>query len=107
MAKLVLDEAMTIVQLNWDHFYMLGFFSADGRANLSTWEGRLELIDVVVVGASDYDLALSMWNAPLRHRWDLIAIPKGTDPQTFAQEHGGLHAIGWLLPRPIVRDGVK
>lgn len=90
------------MKIDWEHIYLLGWHSKDGKRNLTSWRGKYRWIDVVVVGATDNDLKHLMWASPLHKDFQLILIPPLTNCQWFANMNNGLHAFG-----AYVEDGIK
>jgi hypothetical protein len=81
------------VLLNFDHIYLLGWFSPDGKINLTRWEHSLPLIDIAVQGATDDDMKKLMWNAYVPpNKFELLLWP-----------NNGIHAFGWRVEQKIRR----
>lgn len=95
------SETVENRQLNWDHVYLLGYYTPSGEPMLTTWSGDAEGIEVVVTGSDNSGPPI--WSAPIPPGCELHTIPEGKDGQEYAKEIGGLFAFGWLLPEKIVR----
>lgn len=95
------------MKIDWEHIYLLGWHSADGKKNLTAWHGRRPWIDVVVVGATDNDMSHIMWSAPLHFDFPLILIPPLTNRLDCAKINGGLHAFGWYLEEGVNRPAMR
>lgn len=91
--------------LNWDHTYLLGWYDRTGRSFLTSWDGDLPLVGVVVVGGRP--LGPPLWNAPVPA--GCVAYPVPTtlvDLEAriaYATTLGGVYAFGWRLDRVIER----
>lgn len=96
------------MSVDWEHIYLLGWHSNDGKINLTSWKGNYKWIDVVVIGATDTDMKHIMWDNALHKDFKLILIPPLTNKLSFAKINNGLHAFGWYLKeginRPPMRD---
>lgn len=91
------------MKIDLEHVYLLGWHSADGKKNLTTWQGNRPWIDVVVVGATDNDMKNIMWSSSLHKDFQLIKIPALTNKAAFAKMNGGLSAFGWYLDEGVKR----
>lgn len=88
--------------VDWDHVYLLGWYGEDGRACLTTWDGDLPMIDVVVLGIRAY--RVPAWDAEVPRGATVVGIPDGVEsPTDHARELGGIHAFGWHVAEPIKR----
>jgi len=88
-------------ELSWDHVYLLGWFNEQGHPFLTTWDGNLPMVHVVVTGVKP--LTMPLWSAPVPPNAHLHEIPADKAPQEYAQEMGGYHAFGWYLEEPFER----
>lgn len=90
--------------LDWSEHYLLGWYDRSGRAYLTTWDGDLPVVHVVVTGCAESRIPL--WSAKVPPGARLEPVPEGQDPHEYAAELGGYHAIGWRVPVPgrIVRE---
>lgn len=80
----------------WDTTYLLGWYDETGSSYLTTWQGDLPMIHVVVTGCSGLDMPL--WDAPVPMNAKMLAVPAGEVPQDYARKMGGYHAFGWHMP---------
>ena len=86
------------MKIDWNHIYLLGWHSKDGKRNLTQFGmSKNKWVDVVVVGASDQDMKRVMWDNGLHKQMELLAIPAGFNCQWFAEENNGIHAFGWHI----------
>lgn len=86
--------------VDWDHVCILGWYGRDGRAHLTSWEGDLPIIDVVVTGTGP---CVPCGSAPVPPGAGVHPVPAGKDPKELALELGGLHAIGWIIEKGVRR----
>jgi len=89
------------MKIDWEHIYLLGWDSPDGKRNLTSWHGKHPWVDVVIVGATDFDMSKLVWNSPLHGSFSMLEVPAGVNAQWYAKEKGGLRAFGWYM-----EDGV-
>jgi hypothetical protein len=80
---------------DWSNTYLLGWHQ-DGRPYLTTWDGDLPMVDVIVTGHSVY--GPPMWDAPVPEGARLHRIPNDYSPEAYAAKLGGVHAFGWRIP---------
>lgn len=80
----------------WANTYLLGWYDK-GRGYLTTWDGDLPMVNVVVTGFNA-TLGPPMWNAPVPEGAQLHRIPDDFTPEAYAQKLGGVHAFGWRVP---------
>jgi hypothetical protein len=88
--------------IDWDHVYLLGWRTSDGRSHLSTWIGDLPWVNVIVF---DTDCP-PMWNAPVKNATvELMPSQYKTleEQVKHATERGGLCAFGWYVEKGIDR----
>jgi len=95
------------MKIDWEHIYLLGWHSADGKRNFTSWSGQKPWIDVVVIGATDNDMKHIMWSSPLHENFQLISIPPLTNRLAYAKINGGLHAFGWYLEEGVNRPPMR
>jgi hypothetical protein len=95
------------MNLDWQHVYLLGWHSANGMRNLTSWSGDRPWIDVIVVGATDDDMSHIMWSAPLHNDFKIISIPPLTNRLAYAKINNGLHAFGWYIEEGINRPPMR
>jgi hypothetical protein len=95
------------MKIDWEHIYLLGWHSADGKRNFTSWSGQRPWVDVVVIGATDDDMAHIMWAAPLHADFKLIPIPALTNRLAYAKINSGLHAFGWYLEEGVKRPPMR
>lgn len=88
------------IPVDWDHVYLLGWYDRERRSYLTTWDGDLPMVNVVVLGLPSH--RMPMWDAPVPPQAELRRVPDDQDPHEYAASLGGYHAFGWL-----VADGVK
>jgi len=89
------------MKFDWDHIYLLGWYDQNGKAFLTTWEGDLPQVSVVVTGVSPYGPPL--WRTPVPAGCTLHAIPLGKSNQEYAKELGGVVAFGWYIEDGMTR----
>lgn len=82
--------------LDWSGVYLLAWYDSGGYGYLTTWEGSLTVHNFVVTGCPGGNVPL--WDAPVPGSAQVYDVPSGKDPQEFAREMGGYHAIGWKVP---------
>jgi len=82
--------------LDWQSVYLLAWYDHMGRAYLTTWNGDLPIVHVVVTGCKELNMPL--WDAPVPEGARLHRIPDDYDPQEYARKLGGFHAFGWRVP---------
>ena len=87
--------------LDWDHLWLLGWYDHNGQGYLTTWEGSMPYVHVVITGVKGINFPL--WRAPVPQYADIHEIPEGKDPKEYAKEIGGYYAFGWLLEDLIER----
>jgi hypothetical protein len=68
---------------------------------LSTWDGDLPMVHVVVYGATA--LTMPLWDAYVSPGMSFEVIPQGEDHQAYAKARGGFYAFGWYFEKPIKR----
>lgn len=96
--------------LSWDHIYLLGWYEG-GRPYLSSWSGNLTRFEGVVTNTKPPH-GPPLWDAPVGDA-KVYALPhelSGSDLVErclFAQRHGGVYVIGWLVKDPIDRTPKK
>lgn len=91
MSEFVEDQAPT-----FENTYLLAWYDREGRSYLTTWQGDLPIVHVVVTGCNGMNMPL--WDAPVPKGAQLHRVPEGRDPQEYAREIGGNHAFGWRVP---------
>lgn len=87
--------------VDWDHVYLLGWYDHEGRDYLTSWDGDLPYVNVVVLGVLP-ETGMPLWNASVPEGAMVEEIPEGVDPHEYAKEKGGYYAFGWLFA-----DGVE
>lgn len=102
--------------MNWDHFFLLGWYKEDGTPVRSLISTEAGLVDVVITGSSEENLP--MWDSPVPPGCNLREMPAWRKPgekdidkkMTFqermdhAKRVGGIFAFGWVMKGdPIVR----
>jgi hypothetical protein len=90
------------MKFDWDHIYLLSWYDQNGKAYLTTWEGDLPIIAVVVTGARK-PYGPPLWRAPVPAGCELHEIPTGKGNQEYAKELGGVVAIGWYIKDGLTR----
>lgn len=93
--------------IDLEHIFLLGWHSSNGINNLTKWSGNKPLIDIVIIGATDFDMEHIMWAAPLHKNFDILLIPYEMNPQQYAKDNGGLRAYGWYIKDGINRGPIK
>jgi hypothetical protein len=91
MSEFVEDQPLT-----WENTYLLAWYDRAGKSYLTSWDGDLPMIHVVVTGCSGMNMPL--WNAPVPSGATIHPIPPSTDPQEYARQLGGYYAFGWRVP---------
>jgi len=81
--------------VDWCHVYLLGWYDANNQGYLTSWDGDLPYVHVVVTGYLYF--GPPMWKTPVPDGCILHEIPDNKDPQEYAKEIGGVHAFGWYL----------
>ncbi len=87
--------------LTWNHIYILGWIDHEGQSYLTTWEGDLPRLDVIIYGVNGFNIPL--WDACVPSGARLEAVPEGEDGQAWARSHGGLLALAWYVAEGITR----
>ncbi len=85
------------VSASWDHTYLLGWYDAEDRGYLTTWDGDLVVHHFVVTHCSN-TLRMPLWDAPVPPGAGVHRVPAGETPKDCARRLGGYHAIGWDVP---------
>ncbi len=80
----------------WENTYLLAWYDRTGRSYLTTWDGNLPIVHVVVTGCNGMNMPL--WNAPVPEGAQLHRVPDDMDPQEYARKLGGFYAFGWRVP---------
>lgn len=93
---------LSALTIDWDHVYLLGWYGHDGKPYLTTWDGNLPYVNVVVTGCDHFNMP--MWKAPVPKGAELHAIPEDKNPQEYAIEINGYHALGWYIADGFQRD---
>ena len=88
-------------KLTWDHIYLLGWIDHEGQSYLTTWEGNLPRLEVIVYGVNGLNMPL--WDASVPPGARLEAVPEGKDGLGEARLHGGLLALAWYVAERITR----
>ncbi len=87
------------MKLDWDHFYMLGWYGDDGKARLTTWDGDAPMVYAVVRGIPEHKM--TVWAAPVPPGAELLEIPAEkalmSEKRAYAREVGGFLAFGWYI----------
>lgn len=100
-------------QIDWDHVYLLAWYDQTGKSYLTTWDGDLPYVHVVVTGLGGRHMPL----------WKSSDVPSGAqlhlvpDDVTdfrqqieYANKMGGYLALGWYIEegfkREVVRDPI-
>ncbi len=84
--------------IDWAHLYLLAWWGEDGRSFLSTWDGDLPEVYVVVTGLGGRSMPL--WNSPIPSGAEPHLVPEGFDHEkrlAYAAEKGGLLALAWYI----------
>lgn len=93
------------MKLDWDHFYLLAWYGANGRAYLTSWTGDEPLVYAIVKGVPEHKM--TVWAAPVHPGAELLEIPPDKvtqeDRLAYAREVGGLLAFGWYIAEGITR----
>lgn len=98
---IMIDVRSGMVDVDWDHLYILGWTRRDGSRALTSWDGDQPMVDAVMVGSDDADVPV--WRAAVPEGAELHPIPKGRDPDEYAAELGGIRVFGWLVDEGIER----
>ena len=101
MACAAMSDLVPPEKLTWDHIYLLGWIDHEGQSYLTTWEGNLPMLEVIVYGVSG--LSIPLWDASVPPGARLEAVPEGKDGQGWARLHGGLLALAWYVAEGITR----
>lgn len=88
--------------LDWSRLYLVGWYDQREQAYLTSWFSVTPVSDFVVVGRGRY--GPPMWKAPIPEGCLAYGVPSGRDPQEYALEMVGVHAIGWITPEPFERE---
>lgn len=93
------------MKLDWDHFYLLAWYGADGRQYLTSWTGDEPIVYAVVRGVPESKM--TVWEALVPVGAELVEIPADKvtqeDRLAYAREVGGLLAFGWYVKEGITR----
>jgi len=95
------------MQIDWQHVYLLGWHSCNGKRNLTTWQNNKRPWIDVVVRASEDDMPHIMWASPLHGNFELKLIPPLTNCQAYAKINSGIHAFGWYIEEGINRPAMR
>lgn len=93
-------------QIDWDHVYLLGWYTSDGKVMLSSWGSNesMTTIGVVVTGKLP-SYGVPLWDALVPPGLSIRPIPYGMgliDAISYARTLGGVYAFGWYI-----QDGVE
>jgi hypothetical protein len=80
----------------WDNTYLLGWEDREGKSYLTTWDGDLPMVHVVVTGCNGINMPL--WDAPVPDGAQLHRVPDDDNPKEYARKIGGFYAFGWRVP---------
>jgi len=92
------------VKLSWNHIYLLAWWDANGRPLMTTWEGDLPKVFVVVTNARRCGPPL--WDAPVDGAQLVCFVPKELPLDkkiTYAADREGFLALGWYVESGIIR----
>jgi len=79
--------------MDWDEVYLVGYWRG-GTPHLTAWDGP-PTKDFVVFGCDQPPI----WNARVPSGATVELIPEGEDPRQYAESRGGVHAVGWVVPK--------
>ena len=86
------------MKIDWNHIYLLGWHSKDGKRNLTQFGiSKNKWVDVVIADVDDSDMGRVMWDNGLHKELQLLTIPTGFNYQWWAEENNGIHAFGWYI----------
>jgi len=98
-------EELGLIELDWDHTYLLGWYDHSDRAYLTSWDNRgsnLEEIYVIVYGNVN-GFNFPLWDAPVPNGATVFEVPKNKNHFDLARETGGFCAIAWRIPNVVKR----
>ncbi len=86
--------------IDWNHVYLLAWYDETGRGYLTTWDGDLPYVNVVVTGARP--ITMPLWAAEVPPGAGIMLVPPDRDTTreerlAFARESGGYLALGWYI----------
>lgn len=98
------------MELTWQNTYLLGWWY--NGIHLTSWLGKGKWVDVVVLNATNEDMSHIMWNRPLHNNFQLLQVPEGINPHSYAKQMNGIYAFGWKIetginrpsPRPLIDE---
>ena len=83
--------------LDWDHVYLLGWYDENCRSYLTTWDGDLPMVGVIVTGCEPTRMPL--WSAPVPTSAKLHPVPSHLENLREIVLHAwamnGYYAFGW------------
>ena len=93
-----------LIELDWDHTYILGWYDHSNRAYLSSWDnrGNLEEIRVIVYGNVN-SFNFPLWDTTVPNGVTVFKVPQNKNQFDLARETGGYYAIAWNIPDSIKR----
>ncbi len=86
--------------IDWDHIYLLGWMDSNCKSYLTSWQGDLPYVDVVVLSTNWQGPPL--WNAPI-HKEKLEPMIDSAktwaEKVEYATKMGGVYAFGWYFEK--------
>lgn len=104
------------MKVDWNHIYLLGWYSSNDNTHLTTWEGGLPLIRIVVTGPCEPS-GPPMWDFLEAYREgptvDHFQLHEVKDDETSydwlskAKRLNGIRAFGWYIEKGFERIPIK
>ena len=105
------------MHLDWNHFYILGWYDSNRKPYLTTWDGKAPIITAVITGPKVQTHGPPIWDSPEVWKGYGLAYEKYTihelpcevgaeiieDPYHAAELLGGVVAFGWYIQKGFTR----
>ena len=80
--------------------YLLGYYNKAGKACLTTWDGDLPIIHVIVDAPTEYTMSFCMWGEHKKQRVQLMKYDPAIHTLEVITAHPTWYrAFGWYLPK--------
>ena len=85
--------------IDWRHVYLLGWYDETGKGYLSTWDGDLPYVHVVVTSLAGRPMPL--WRGAVPRGAEMHLVPDEVadlrQRVAYATKMGGYYALAWYL----------